>query len=294
MVIQASANLSLPHIVKDLSITIKATWTRKMDPPDIFPEPDLPSSTAIFPPADHSPAGLRAWIAATCGYLDITPTQFAKYASLAPSTINRFLRSDDTAVSLSARTIDILLEAARKVEKDVDYIAKNRAQLGAETGPFLIDITLAGPAAAGLFYDQNNVIRIRHLRIPIRAPFHLHNIFALEIADDHASPVFKKGSIVVACPFRGIGGRSILQPRDGDYVVVPQFVQEPGPFLGEWTIRRFVVSPSGGAWLVPINPQANIPDVFLSSAENYQNQASPVLKRPHSLVIESIQAHAVR
>jgi hypothetical protein len=252
-------------------------------------EIEFPTSAGVLAPSDHSPKGLRAWISETCRYLGVSPTEFAKYASLAPSTINRFLRNLDEA-NLSARTIEALLETARKIEIEALLETAGKIVKGVDfiDAPYLTDVAVLGDLAAGSFRPYKAWTGpLYRLRLPIRAPFHRAKMGAFEVSDDHAAPIFPKGSIVVVSPFSPTN----LEPLDGEYIAIFRHGDGPNKGLMEYTIRRFVVSPSGGAWLVTINSKSGIDDVFLGDMATYRNEDLNIHKRPHALVIQSIQFH---
>lgn len=257
---------------------------------------EFPPSSAIPAPLDPSPDGLRSWILETCRFLQITPTELAKHASLAPSTLNRFLRGEIKNASLSASTLIGLLQTARELELDPAVIAaQDRSGEAADDDvmPYLVEVPLMGVLAINKFRPLEEwVQRIYRLRIPIRRPFHRAALAAFEVADDHAAPAFSKGSIVVVSPFNRMWKPAPLEPQDGDYLTVFRSGgNDPQGFLTmECTIRQFVISPSGGAWLVPINPNTGIEDLFLGDAKNYKNRKLNI-QRPHSLVVASLKYH---
>src|SRR5215210_1314977 len=79
--------------------------------------PGLPPD--LYSPRGHSAAEVRGWIKAVCTRLDVTPTQLARKAELAPSTLNRFLAGTGPNQNVSARTIDALVSAAAMIFWDV-------------------------------------------------------------------------------------------------------------------------------------------------------------------------------
>lgn len=87
------------------------------DPP--IQEDDLDQAAenalTIEAPRDLSPAGIKAWISKVSDEVGTTPTQLARAAQLAASTVNKFLRDEDPVRSLTAGTVEKLLIAARKM-----------------------------------------------------------------------------------------------------------------------------------------------------------------------------------
>src|SRR4051794_15645086 len=90
----------------------------EIQPMNDVPPIKLPLASIVGTPPDHTPAGLKAWISLTSRFLGVTPTEWAKEADLAASTVNRFLRENDDGGNLSASTIEALISAARRIESD--------------------------------------------------------------------------------------------------------------------------------------------------------------------------------
>jgi hypothetical protein len=236
---------------------------------------ELPIASAISEPIDPSAEGLRAWIWETCRYLGISPTEFAREAKLASSTINRFMRAEaGSDASLSGRTIEALLNAARSIDA---YQAENEPQ-HPTTGerndqlekPYLTSVAVIGRARAEPISTTDPIIYsppLYWLKLPISREYLNKGLGAFEIVDDHALPTYPPGSIVIVSPLR-----SKIQRHPERGIVVDLGVDdqediislavlgqdtESGKTLYRASVKKFAISPGGDAWLLTPNRQAH-------------------------------------
>jgi hypothetical protein len=246
---------------------------------------DFPQGSGVFPPSDPSPDGLREWISETCRYLRVTPTEFAKSARLAASTLNRFLRQLDEA-TLSARTIDALLEAAKRLEKERAPDANVGDPERLAELPYLIDVPTIGDVALGSFHPITRWVQKGgyRLRLPVKPPFHRMGIGAFHVKDHHAYPVFPKNSLVIATAYAGRSNTDMPDPKEGDYVLVFAQSTPETKRLSELTIRRVVVSPSGDMWLTRINRDIDLPDAYMGPGESWRR----AIPRPFALIHQTV------
>jgi hypothetical protein len=219
---------------------------------DLFPHP----FEEIRPPSDMSPDGVRAWIGEICRKVGTNPTNLAKKAELAPSTLNKFLAATDQNKNLTAATIKRLMTAAAGLYVDQFGNLPPAGEVG-ETTFYDSLVRMVGIVQADTFQSEPKLdIKSQlFLQVPIfgrRRPNHL----AFLVGDDHGLPLYPKNSILVV-------GTGLEQdpPESGDRLIVARQNQSGAV---EMTVKRLLVSPSGDVWLTAISQAASRPpDIYL-------------------------------
>lgn len=209
--------------------------------PDDFAHP----FEAIKPPSDLSPPGLRAWLWRICRLVNVTPTELARTAAIAPSTVNKFLldRDANPKRSLSARTLAALQKAALKVYADTlgqDYYLNSESAPG---GFQIATVAVKSELRAFAFgLDIWPLKRQFFIQVPIPNSLSGLRFGGFAVTDDHAEQAFPYATILVATPFE-IDRDTI---EFAEFLIVERMNEEG---KSELTVRRFTVSPSGDMWL---------------------------------------------
>jgi hypothetical protein len=262
---------------------------------------DLPPLVPGFSgPSEFSPDGIRMWIVQVCKSLGITPTELAREANLAASTINRFLRSSEDE-TLSGRTLEAITATAIRLTIERDAAPKPLPRdTGLSEEIFRTEVPFMGKAAVGHKEVGTSAFAKHHYRLvlPIPAPYHTRWAGIYEVGDNHADPVFPKGTLLVTSFFVYRQKKpNAEKPRDGDFVGV--FTDEQstsgkeGEFLRNLTFRKLVVSPSNDVWLIPINSKyPDLKDTYLGNIAEVMLEENRS-KLPWCFVIGSYR-HQVR
>ncbi|MET4493488.1 hypothetical protein [Bradyrhizobium sp. LA7.1] len=210
----------------------------------------------LGPPIDFSPDGLRLWISEACKFLNISPTELARAANLAPSTVNKFLLSAGSKKSLSARTMDGIVKSAMRIY--IDKFGENRRKLleqkqpgGSQTPTILVSGTLE----LGAFKERLNwpVQDQFHIQVPIPNQIYGPPLVGLVVADEQGGDIFPVGTVIVAGKFDA----ALHDIRAGDWFVVAR-KDDHGAI--ETTLRQVLVSPGGDVWLISMSKS---PDEYL-------------------------------
>jgi hypothetical protein len=222
-----------------------------------------PRFAFVGTPSDVSPAGIRRWIADVTARLEITPTELARKAGLAPSTLNRFLAETDPTRNLSGRTITALIRAGQEMANFPDPLTFDHLSAfddESSTSTYLVEIIVLGVVKDEFLPEiQWEPEDTYTVKLPIPAPYHRHSLLALEVGDSHASKIYPFGSLVIAIPFDSLH----RGPVHGEKVVVLEINEN------DWvkaSIFEYLQSPSNDGWLIPLGHEAGI--------ERYVGQAA--------------------
>ena len=205
-----------------------------------FFEPSRDVDVSEFYPTDTTPDGLRKWIADATTTFEVSTTELAREADLAPSTLNRFVRNTGGRDSLSANTIQAISTAMRGMALlkklrsgaytlrtvDAEVIGKIGASGGTFELPNKERHTLRVPPPLALF--RSRLLGVRHLEFLGGNP-------------KEATAERTKDSIYIGTP-----GRALDRPQDGTRFIVHR--AEADSVVTE--IRTVVIDPSGRAWLM--------------------------------------------
>lgn len=236
-------------------------------PPPV-PKVDLPYAAIMAEPIDHTAEGLRTWVSEVSRFLGLTPTELAKEAGLAASTLNRFLREGDG--SLSAKTIKSILETAKKLEKEMVDGKRLIPEGAIEDRPYLVNVAVLGKANATNFDNiKAYTTTLYTLKIPIPRPFVFGGIGAYEVEDDHAAPEYPKGTIVIVTPTSRPGRPLPIEVFDQDHVVVFDSSNPDNRLKTSVTVRKVSKSPANEWWLLRFNRDfGDLPDAILGNRNN--------------------------
>ncbi|TGN75940.1 XRE family transcriptional regulator [Bradyrhizobium yuanmingense] len=207
----------------------------------------------LKPPTDFSPDALRLWITEACRSLKITPTELARAAGVAPSTINKFMLSGGSNKSLSGRTMDTVVKAALRMH--IDRIGRRQVQAIGSKNPAGAAVSIVRVGASvkkGAFaeshrWDSEELFHVSVL-MPNKIP---RPLLGFLMEDDQAGAALPYGTILV--------GAKVEPETDvaeaGDWFLVSQ-KDEAG--RTEITVRKLAVSPNGDMWLISeeIGPDA--------------------------------------
>ena len=193
-------------------------------------------------PDDLSRHGVRNWILDACKRLQVTPTEIARRAEIAPSTLNRFLKKTDGRDNLSANTIDAVATAILILGslKALDSPPSNR-----QVWTVLVIAQLPDPSVA-VERIQWGQERDYELKLPLTSYSIGPPAFGIEL--DHPNQLgLPRGSILVCSP----AASALTFAMDGQVYLVHS-AAAPG-FSGAYTELRQVQSdPSGKPWLMPL------------------------------------------
>lgn len=204
---------------------------------------------------------IRRWLKVLCRLSGLTPTQLAKAAGLAPSTLNRFLNSE-VKHRLSASTLSKIEGAAavayekrvkvawgqRSLDKDklrnfdlVEYPPSVMAQT--ENPRF---VRVLGHVQAG---DWREAIEWAHedqyvVGNPPFPEYAQDPKFALEVRGTSMNKIYPPGTIVLCVPFIHVD----RNPVPGEKVLVQR--RSPNGMV-EATVKEFQIDDHGRAWLWP-------------------------------------------
>lgn len=222
---------------------------------------------------------IRRWLKVMCRLAGLSPTQLAKAAGLAPSTINRFLNSD-VKHRLSASTLKKIDSAATIAYDERVKVAWGQRSLDKDNirGFELIEypsnvmdqtvspkfVRVLGHVQAG---DWREAIEWPHedQYVVGNPPFHEHRLdpkFGLEVRGTSMNRVFPPGTIVLCVPFMYVDRNPIPTEK-----VLVQRRQPNG--LIEATIKEFQIDDHGRAWLWPrsTDPEHQTPIRFEGTGE---------------------------
>jgi transcriptional regulator with XRE-family HTH domain len=211
-------------------------------------------------PSAFDPNEVQRWIKALLRRLEITPTQLAKAANLAPSTLTRFVSGSAKHTNLSAKTIEALMAAGTDLlikampTKEEEFKREEQksddgfTNFEPELSPTLLQVKVRGPIKSGLATRSFEYPPERQipLTVPIPKVYAYHPIIALEVLDDVAAGPFSKGTIVFTVPFYSLGRAPFFE----EFVVVHEQTGRVGGVF-EASLRQFVMDPHGFAWLLP-------------------------------------------
>lgn len=244
-------------------------------------------------PSDPSLEGLRDWILKVTNYLRVTPTQLARAAHVAPSTVNKFVADTTASRGLTARTMEKLFQAAAEIHDQ--KFGKARFQSGRDSDPKL------DPAGYSVVHVRvatalrRDIFKVNHLW-PVDEQFFVsvvvpnllrtgkgpeesllpNGLAGMVVADDHADRAFAKSTILIVAPF----SIDTSNPGPGEFFVV----STSSPEGTELTVRQFMVSPSGDMWLLSQAATTPPPDVHLGRVDfevKYtEKQIFKIVKKP--------------
>jgi len=195
---------------------------------------------------------VREWIKSACEELGISPTQLARNAQLAASTVNRFLRSKGQAGNLGATTIEALREAiTRALTEKV-----RREAAGSEIrGPLFGEVRGVEVFATLGWYShlRNGLIESSHgyfsgkIVVPLPSFLRTLPVHGFEVIGDGMKDIYPTGSVVLAVPYTSLE----RAPKTGERVIthfpLPHTHGQPRI---ESLAMEFVSDPQGDLWLL--------------------------------------------
>lgn len=220
-----------------------------------MPLPDLETHPLdeLKPPTDFSPDALRLWISEACQLLKITPTELARAADIAPSTINKFMLSAGSNKSLSGRTMDTVVKAALRMH--IDRIGRRQVQAITSRNPAGAAASIVRVGASvkrGAFAESHRWDSEDLFHVSVLTPNKIQRpLLGFLMEDDQAGAALPYGTILV--------GAKVDPESDvaeaGDWFVVSQKDQAGQT---EITVRKLAISPNGDMWLISeeIGPDA--------------------------------------
>jgi hypothetical protein len=228
-------------------------------------------------PSEPSAEALRAWILKVTEYLGISPTELARQAQVAPSTVNKFVADATASRGLTAKTMEKLFQAAAEIHNNKFGVA--RFQSVKEPDPKLdpsgftvVHVRVATALRRGFFKKSHlwpveqqffvsvmmpNLLRTGKGREESILP---NGLVGMVVADHHAERTFEKSTILIVKPF----DPETESPQPGEQFVVSR--TDPEGKI-ELSVRQFMVSPSGDMWLLSQSAIERVPDVHLGRVE---------------------------
>lgn len=217
----------------------------------------------------------RRFVRGLCELTDWTPTELARAADLAPSTLNRFLNSREAKHTLSQRSLLKLVDAAEERIRLMASEGSGMAQILSNSAEFIrwaeahsfplqdrLDALIADHDAFDRG-DPNTVTVIGHVqagdwreailwdpedRYPSFAPatgwLAKMKRQAFEVRGDSMDELYPPGTILVTVSLIEIN----RDPRPGEKVIVNR--RDKHGFI-EATVKEYQVDSDGNHWLVP-------------------------------------------
>lgn len=259
---------------------------------EYFADLELSRPAGVRPPWSYSKEAIREWIYETSRALGISPTEFARSANLAASTINRFLRDPDES-NLNANTLGALVIAAERLDREYLEGKRERAKQEPEPEKKVVRVPVLGVLSTHLSDKSTDFTKTKYtISVPVRRPFFSRPIGAFEVGDGHGGPEYPEGCIVIMTTMQHEAGddsaaEPFLAPRAGDHVVAIEGFPRPLPydasldddaalenlteeaileklnklnkkgpsksFLRRATVRKIDISPTGQLWLMQFN-----------------------------------------
>lgn len=232
---------------------------------------DLPTELR---PAGHSPEAIRRWIAAICRRLSTTPTELARRAKLAPSTVNRFLSGRGNNENVSASTIAKLTDAANSLfdefmeknstleefSKNIEVESNWAGAIESSFDKTIIKVPIVGFISSEFWNVQTELKKEDRyeISVPIQNYYRNLPIIGLEMRGGTSNKKYTNTAILICVPYYALD----REPVDGEFVVVNrkgageqvevtvrQYIEEKFPETGEDGFGKNRVL---GKWLVPL------------------------------------------
>jgi len=250
----------------------------------------------------NEPDEVRRWMKAMCVLADKTPSQLAKEAGLAPSTINKFLNNPEYKHIPSTRTLGMFSMAADSAytdrvkigygqgqwpESSYGYTEPGRAGVPPFTQrvdqivvPFRESAMVLGTVQAGIYSEASEWPPDDRYPVPVLddPDFYVCPKFGLEVAGDSMDLVYPPGSIVVCVTLPHVD----RNPLPGERVVVQR---RNSANEIEATLKEYQIDNDGVPWLWP---RSSNPD-FQSPIRYDQDAQQGDEVRITAIVIMSIQ-----
>ncbi len=236
---------------------------------------DLPSE---LKPTGHSPEAIRRWIAAVCRRLNTTPTELARRADLAPSTVNRFLSGNSKNNNVSASTISKLTEATANIyydflqtasAEDGTFIEKVEVEANWAGKPVtsfdktIIQVPVIGFVSSNTWNSQTELPREEryNVSIPISNIYANLPIIGLEVRGGTSNSKFPNTSIIICVPYYALD----RDPLHEEFVVVNRKNRFDNI---ESQVRQYMKSDYGEDWLIalpderPFQPPISVDGIY--------------------------------
>jgi hypothetical protein len=226
-------------------------------------------------PSEPTLEGLRTWILGVSEYLGVTPTEIARTAEVAPSTINKFLADTTQTKGLTAKTLQKLVRAASDIHNrkfGEAYAHRPRDSHADPAGYSVVNVRVASSLRADSFKASHLWPLQQQFFTSVLIPNVLRTGAGPEeslkpggfqgfvVADTHADRSFPRSTVVIGAPF----SLETDNPEPGQHFVVSRSDSDGKT---ELTIRLFMVSPSGDMWLLSRASAGQLPDVHLGRVD---------------------------
>lgn len=219
------------------------------------------------PPADAE--GLRQWINKICELCAIKPSQLSREANLSPSTINRFLKSNDNRSSLNAKTIVAIENAAAILaikivenrsydwnsnlendEPNFDHPTKSIFAYGLTKVPIMGMIALNGETVVDDF--KKRIRKEYSIVIPSPGRYTGSYLFAFEVLDFRESKIDREEKEFVVCVPTWFSG---VHLKGTERVII---VSRPRGETISAGIREISIDGRGNIWLMPLDSDVGL------------------------------------
>ena len=214
-----------------------------------------PGLNRALKPEGLDAEAVRSWLARMISTFEITATEWARHASLAPSTLNRFLKSD-TPANLSANTISALAHVMQTLI-DQDRI-RVRSAVGYEPLPAarqvwtvpIIGELLDRASKAGFEWQNEFEYEVK---VPLPKDF-INYSFGIEVGSTRYFQ-YPLRSILICDPAQRnlndirVGQKFLLHRRTGNAVVS--------------SLGRVSLDPEGQRWLTKLPGDAETKAFYL-------------------------------
>ena len=189
---------------------------------------DLPNE---LKPSGHSADEIRRWITAVCRRLSVTPTELAKAANLAPSTVNRFLSGKAVNENVSATTLAKLSKAAEEafskffekvadfnefgdnVEVEADWAGRNYDSFDRA----VVEVPIISFVWTDGWQTQTELEKKDRYRLsaPIHKVYSRLPIVGLEVRGGTSNKKYPNTTVLICVPYYALD----REPIDGEFVI---------------------------------------------------------------------------
>lgn len=234
-------------------------------------------------PLSHSPAGLRSWLNHMTKALEVTPTELARKAEVAPSTLNRFIQGDDGSKNLGARTIAKLVAALIPLYREKQNLAHNFSD--EPLGYAAVSVRVAASVRCGIFRTSHVWPAEEQFYVQVPLPSsRTTRLVGLVVADDEAATAYPYGTIVIA---KAVDEATSLTTGQRLVVTIANELGET-----EIALRALVISPNQDAWLTSLSGRSGTPDVYLGKTSELAPTQRVGTHKIDFVIISSIQPEA--
>lgn len=188
------------------------------------------------------PDVVRRWIITLCRATGLTPTQLAKEARLAVTTLTRFVNDKEgKQKNLGGNTLAKLRQAAAKLLAErgakMPVVKASTDEWGFQTVEVIGQVLASEWRGAPEWGQAERYL----MPVPVNAFYRDKSVVGWEVKGNDVEQLYPANSIVIAVPFDELG----RLPNHGDRVVVCRTHRS----TFECTIKEYRLDDEGKAWL---------------------------------------------